>query len=134
MEDCLEKLGIAQGEINPDIIKLDAGWSSTIVVTYCYAHLPDQGDQITRLRSRLIMSVVGEDLATGSAASALGCYLSLQKGEANKTYTYKIEQGVEMGRRSQIGVEVTLDANGKGVKEVLLLGTATPLMHGSLMA
>lgn len=134
VEDYLEKLGIAQGEIDPDITKLDAGWSSTIVVTYYYAHLPDQGDQTTRLRCRLIMSVVGEDPATGSAASALGCYLSLQKGEANKTYTYKIEQGVEMGRRSQIGVEVTLDANGKGVKEVLLLGTATPLMHGSLMA
>lgn len=133
-KDYLEKIETGNAQIDPSVTVLDEGWSSAVLEPYYYVILPDEGDHITRLRTRLLMFNFGEDPATGSAASALASYLSLQKGEAGKTYTYKIEQGVEMGRRSQIGVEVGLDASGKSVKEVLLSGTAAPLMQGTLVA
>ena len=112
--------------------KLDDGWSSGFVAPYYYVVLPDRGDGITRFRSRMIQQPFSKDAATGSAASALASYLSLQRGQAGKPYTYEIEQGVEMGRGSHIGVEVTLNDDGKSVKEVLLSGTAAKVMQGVL--
>ena len=103
--------------------QLDKDWPSLIVVSYYYVVLPDQEDEIIRLRTRLIMAKVGEDAATDSAAAALACYLSLQRGQSGHTYTYKIEQGVEMGRHSEIGVVVTFSEGGSFVKQVLLSGT-----------
>ncbi len=68
----------------------------------------------------------------GSAASALAAYLALQRGGGGTTYVFDVEQGVEMGRRSEIGVEVTLDAAGKGVKSVVLAGGAVLVSEGTL--
>ena len=133
-KDYLGKIETGHGQIDPSVTVLDEGWSSAVLEPYYYVILPDEGDGITSLRTRLMMFDFGEDPATGSAASALASYLSLRKGEASKTYTYKIEQGVEMGRPSQIEVKVSLDASGKSVREVLLSGTATPLMEGTLIA
>lgn len=45
---------------------------------------------------------------------------------------FEVEQGVEMGRRSEIGVEVTLDAAGKGVEGVVLAGGAVLVSEGTL--
>jgi trans-2,3-dihydro-3-hydroxyanthranilate isomerase len=47
-----------------------------------------------------------EDAATGSAAGSLGAYL-VKHGELNTGQTLSILQGAEMGRPSQIEVEVT---------------------------
>jgi PhzF family phenazine biosynthesis protein len=47
-----------------------------------------------------------EDAATGSAAGSLGAYL-VKNGELGTGHTLSILQGVEMGRPSQIEVEVT---------------------------
>lgn len=69
-----------------------------------------------------------EDPATGSAASALGSYLTLRKGV--KTATWNITQGVEMGRRSQIQVSVVTD--GDKVESVSLQGHAIKVMEGTL--
>lgn len=134
VKDYLEKIKTGYPKIDPSVTLLDEGWSSTVLEPYYYVKLPDEGDGITRLRTRLIMFDEGEDPATGSAASALTSYLSLQKGEASKTYNYHLEQGVEMGRRSQIGVAVRLDATGESVREVLLSGTAVSVMQGQLVA
>jgi trans-2,3-dihydro-3-hydroxyanthranilate isomerase len=51
-----------------------------------------------------------EDAATGSAAGSLGAYL-VKHGLAGAGHTLQITQGVEMGRPSQIEVEVS--ATGK---------------------
>ncbi len=47
-----------------------------------------------------------EDAATGSAAGSLGAYL-VKHGKLSAGHTLNISQGVEMGRPSQIEVEVT---------------------------
>ena len=75
---------------------------------------------------------MGEDPATGSAACALSAYIALRDGEGGKTYKFEIEQGRWVGRDSWIGVKVTLDENGKGVKRVLLAGEAVIVSQGSI--
>lgn len=80
-----------------------------------------------------------EDPATGSAASALSSYLSLQTGTPGR-YKYRFTQGVEMGQRSEISVEVSTttstrseaDSTGVGIGEVLLGGSAVLNMQGTL--
>lgn len=47
-----------------------------------------------------------EDAATGSAAGSLGAYL-VKRGKLGAGHTLQITQGVEMGRPSQIEVEVS---------------------------
>jgi trans-2,3-dihydro-3-hydroxyanthranilate isomerase len=47
-----------------------------------------------------------EDAATGSAAGSLGAFL-VKQGKLGAGHTLSIQQGVEMGRPSQIEVEVT---------------------------
>lgn len=133
VESYLENLRVGYPSIDSNMIHLDEGWASSVIAPYYYVVLPYKEDNITRLRTRLIMSTVGEDPATGSAAAALCTYLALQRGQSSHTYAYKIDQGVEMGRHSEIGVEVTLDRSGKFVEEVLLSGTATRVMKGTVI-
>lgn len=133
VDDYLVKVRVGYPSIDPEATRLDEGWSSSVLAPYYYVILPAQEDKTIRVRTRMIMPNVGEDPATGSAAAALSSYLALQRGQSSYTYTYEIEQGVEMGRRSEIGVKVTLDESGKLVKEVLLSGTATPVMKGTLI-
>lgn len=82
-----------------------------------------------------------EDPATGSAASALTSYLSLQHTGTPGRYKYHITQGVEMGQQSEIAVEVSTrssDAStnksgaGMAIDEVLLGGSAVLNMQGTL--
>jgi PhzF family phenazine biosynthesis protein len=47
-----------------------------------------------------------EDAATGSAAGSLGAYL-IKNGRLGAGHTLHVTQGVEMGRPSQIEVEVS---------------------------
>lgn len=82
-----------------------------------------------RLRTRMIMDEL-EDPATGSAASALCSYLALQQAEKDGTKSFEIQQGVEMGRKSDIAVQVTTVA--RRVTEVRLEGTAVTVMRGQL--
>lgn len=115
-------------------VELDHGWNSGFVAPYFYVLLGDDRDGTVRLRTRMIEPGCGEDPATGSAACTLASFLALQAGGARKTFRYSIEQGVEMGRRSAIGVKVTLDATGKAVGDVVLSGSAVPVMQGMLSA
>lgn len=73
-----------------------------------------------------------EDPATGSAASTLTCYLALQEAPAKPTTGFVVTQGVEMGRKSDISVEVTKTNDGKAIEKVVLGGTAVKVMEGSL--
>jgi trans-2,3-dihydro-3-hydroxyanthranilate isomerase len=50
-------------------------------------------------------SGVPEDPATGSAAAALGGYLSKIDGRPEASLSWTVEQGLEMGRPSIIHVE-----------------------------
>lgn len=102
-----------------------------------------------RVQARMISGV--EDPATGSAACALAGYLALQQEfsyqgecvaleageelrEAEWTERFEIVQGVEMGRRSEIGVEVLLaiEMGRQVVRRIRLRGQAVVVMMGSL--
>lgn len=75
-----------------------------------------------------------EDPATGSAASSLTSYLSL-KGDTDET-KYRITQGVELGRDSNIETHIVSKAGSDGtraIKEVRLGGTAKVVMKGEII-
>jgi PhzF family phenazine biosynthesis protein len=102
---------------------------------YC---LQSDNDGTTRVRTRMIHDTV-EDAATGSASSALAVYLTLhheklKRGSGRQVRKYEFTQGVEMGRKSIIGVEVTADIDAKKVEKVVLSGTAVEVMEGSIIA
>lgn len=99
-----------------------------------FYHITEQNESVTKLRSRMVLQSI-EDPATGSASSALAIWLALQSSKTRevgkKVHKFEMTQGVEMGRPSVIGVEVTLDDEGTVVK-VALSGTAVEVMQGSL--
>jgi trans-2,3-dihydro-3-hydroxyanthranilate isomerase len=83
-----------------------------------------------RLRARMFAPLGGmlEDPATGSANAALAALLtSLAPGE-NADLTYEIEQGVEMGRPSQIVAAARKTAEGPVLATVA--GSCVPVMRG----
>ncbi|TBU65126.1 hypothetical protein BD310DRAFT_914116, partial [Dichomitus squalens] len=71
-----------------------------------------------------------EDPGTGSASAALCCYLSLLEGREKGVgpFEYHLVQGVEMGRRSDIFVQVQRTEDGSAIRSVNLKGTAVKVM------
>ncbi len=72
---------------------------------------------------------IPEDPATGSACAALAAFLSQIEG---KSLTLLIEQGVDMGRPSQIHAEAEID--GGLCRAVHIAGRARRMMEGRLVA
>ena len=128
----LEKVEVSGHSVDCDSVKLDEGWTPSFVGTYFYAIISQSSEKIVRLRTRMLEPSFGEDSATGSAASALASFLALKDGTGNITHCYLIEQGVEMGRASEIQVNVTLDATGEAVEKVVLAGKAVQITQGIL--
>nr|GAT60645.1 phenazine biosynthesis PhzC/PhzF protein [Mycena chlorophos] len=83
---------------------------------------------ITTIRTRMFDGPL-EDPATGSAACTLSGWLALQKGAG--VHKFKIVQGVEMGRRSDISVAVTMGDDGE-IKSIALQGKAVEVMEGTV--
>ena len=86
----------------------------------------------TRLRARMFAPLGGtlEDPATGSANAALAALLtSLAPGE-NVDLHYEIEQGVEMGRPSQLLASARKTAEGPVLATVA--GSCVPVMRGTV--
>lgn len=118
---------------------LDAGpWARGLVARYFYVHQgvaagaadARRGENI---RARMV-ELGFEDPATGSAASSLTSYLSLT-GDVDDV-DYRITQGVEMGRKSDIEVSVTSrigDDGSRVIKELKLGGTAKVVMKGDII-
>lgn len=82
------------------------------------------------LRTRSIAS--REDPGTGSASSALCCYLALQmpRDLGSGPLKFHLIQGVEMGRRCDIYVNVFKTNDGNGIEKVDLQGSAVKNMEG----
>jgi trans-2,3-dihydro-3-hydroxyanthranilate isomerase len=72
-----------------------------------------------------------EDPATGSASAALGAYLVTLLPEQDADITLRIEQGVDMGRPSQIRLQV--HKAGGVVQRVIVGGDCVPVMHGEFL-
>ncbi|KAL8840575.1 MAG: hypothetical protein Q9170_001261 [Blastenia crenularia] len=128
----LAELTVGNRGIDRNAFQWDDGWQS-FTAPYFYAIVSeDEARKQVCIRSRMIEPICGEDPATGSAASALSAYLALQKGSAGTTYGFSIEQGVEMGRHSDIGVKVCLDNSGTSIKDIQLSGCAVIVSQGTL--
>ena len=110
---------------------LDEGWRSGLICVYFFVR--DVDDDVMKqkvIRTRMMLGNL-EDPATGSSASGLTAYLTLTEGQAGKEHRYHVVQGVEMGRRSDIGVNVTLDGDKK-ITQVELMGTAVQVSEGKI--
>lgn len=108
---------------------LDEGWQVGILVSYFFVDLGYDEDGVRLVRTRTLSRV--EDPATGSAASALCAHLSLsEKGKRERRY--KVTQGVEIGRKSEILVTVTLGSDEQSIEQIVLSGTAVRVMEGSV--
>jgi trans-2,3-dihydro-3-hydroxyanthranilate isomerase len=89
-----------------------------------------------RLRARMFAPGAGvpEDPATGSAAGPLGVYLALHGavpgGLADGRGRFTIDQGVEMGRPSELGVTVLVE--GGRPSGVRVEGDAVLMMRGEI--
>lgn len=121
---------------------LDPGWETPDhLARYFYVlDVPDETLGRNVIRSRMCVSGI-EDPATGSAASSLTTWLSLfgpavaQRQEEGDLREYHVVQGVEMGRRSDIGIKVKVkdvDSNRKGIESVELSGCAVLISEGSV--
>ena len=85
-------------------------WGEAVALTDApdlYVVTPLDGVRGERWRARMFGPVIGvvEDPATGSAAAALCGYLAGLAGEARLDEGWTVEQGVEMGRPSEIRLQ-----------------------------
>ena len=112
---------------------LDEGWQEGFLSSYYWVLLgtrEEDGITVCSIRTRMV-EVALEDPATGSAACALCCWLqSTQTATSRKDRNtrYEVTQGVEMGRESNIIVDITVKDNK--IDTVSLAGTATQVMRG----
>lgn len=120
------------GQLVPVSQHLDAGWQSGLICVYFFVR--DVDDAVTGrkvIRTRMMLGGL-EDPATGSSASGLAAYLALTEGRtAGGEHRYHFVQGVEMGRRSDIGVNVAMDGEG-AIREVELTGSAVRVSEGMI--
>jgi PhzF family phenazine biosynthesis protein len=108
--------------------KLDREWDVGFVAALFYVKMgEEEGGRRVRLRTRMIEGVM-EDPATGSASCALSAFLSLKGRE--RVVAYELTQGVEMGRQSEIGIEVRLNEALDGVERLEMSGSCVKVMEG----
>ena len=94
----------------------------------------DGADDLVDLRARMFAPAHGipEDPATGSAAAALAGFLGTRPELAAGWHSWRIAQGVEMGRPSLIVARA--HRVGAGVAEVRIAGSAVPVAEGTIEA
>jgi len=92
----------ALGKIEMNMSELRRLIGKNATMAYCFA-LNENGKAFTR---GMLPWELYEDAATGSAAGSLGAFL-VKHGKLATGSTLNIQQGVEMGRPSQIEVQVT---------------------------
>jgi trans-2,3-dihydro-3-hydroxyanthranilate isomerase len=96
----------ALGKIQMNMGELRQLIGKHATMAYCFA-LNGNGKAFAR---GMLPWGIYEDAATGSAAGSLGAFL-VKNDKLGTGHTLSIQQGVEMGRPSQIEVEVTRSGN-----------------------
>ena len=96
----------ALGKIQMNMSELRQLIGKHATMAYCFAL---NGNGKASARGMLPWEMY-EDAATGSAAGSLGAFLA-KNSKLGTGHTLNIQQGVEMGRPSQIEVEVTRSGN-----------------------
>ena len=128
----LEKVEADGTSIDISSVTLDQDFEPSFVGCYFYSIISQPDESPTRLRTRMIEPKIGEDSATGSAACTLASYLSLKEHKLGGTHHFAIEQGVEMGRKSDIRVRVTVATETNVIERVVLGGRAVLISQGSM--
>jgi predicted PhzF superfamily epimerase YddE/YHI9 len=126
--------GIVPGP-SPEL-DLDDGWAPSFTGTMCYRAVSSRMDEksgiiVWDLQVR-IMTIDLEDPACGSGGCSLGAYLALSRGHESRTHRFNISQGAEMGRSSEIVVDIDLDDDGRQVTLVKLAGQGTLVSEGKI--
>ncbi|KAJ7251132.1 hypothetical protein B0H12DRAFT_1119696 [Mycena haematopus] len=106
----------------PDAQAKLGAWGVGFAGIYLFHERPDG-----TVRTRMFDATL-EDPATGSAASTLGGWLALRRGLGE--HTIDIEQGIEMGRRSEIRVVVRVEEGE--IAKIELEGAAVQVMAGTV--
>jgi trans-2,3-dihydro-3-hydroxyanthranilate isomerase len=114
----------ALGKIVMNMIELRRFQGKNATMAYCFA-LGGNGKAFSR---GMLPWELYEDAATGSAAGSLGAYL-VRNGKLAPGHTLTIFQGAEMGRPSQLEVEVT-QSGKKLVPRVS--GAAVKIFEGTI--
>jgi PhzF family phenazine biosynthesis protein len=125
-------LGNASANIlaNSGILDKDWEYEAAIAVYFYVRSAEVEEDEVEVIRTRMLVRGL-EDPATGSAASALTGYIALKEaGKRGVKRTWKVVQGVEMGRRSEIGVKVAVKLDT--VDTIELSGTAVVVSEGKI--
>ena len=112
-----------------------ARWQRMLAGTWAhhvYLVCPEAEGEGVDVRVRMFApgSGVPEDPATGSAAAALGGYLSAADGRAEGTLSWTVEQGLEIGRPSLLYVEA--DRSGGRTVAVRVGGGAVRVSRGTM--
>ncbi len=119
---------LANAKVDADKwLKLDVHKQGKFAAPYLYCR---EGQGVFRVRMFAPWDGIPEDPATGSAAVAFA--KTLQKFEfiTNEIHKVIINQGVEMGRPSQIGLSLTLEGGNLSIVEIS--GSAVKVAEGRL--
>lgn len=105
-------------------------YSERVACNSVHLYTRDTGTDKFDLRCRMYarMGSIREDPATGSANCALAGMLASLAGESSGTFTYRIAQGMEMGRPSALFASV--EKQGGSVAEVRIGGTSVSVAEG----
>ena len=116
----------ALGKIELNMVELARLLGKQGALAYCFALA---GNSSAHARGMMPWGMY-EDAATGSAAGSLGAYL-VKHGKLGAGHTLHIAQGVEMGRPSEIEVEVS--QTGKKLTP-RVSGAAVKVFEGTIRA
>lgn len=97
---------------------------------YLYAERGEGPVRSYRTRMFVPAGEGAEDPATGSAAALFASHLHQTLGLYDGTHTFRLEQGYEMGRPSNLDMEA--DVAGGTLTAVRIAGTAVRVMEGFL--
>jgi len=114
----------ALGRIQLNMVELAHLFGKQGALAYCFALGPNS----SAYARGMMPWEMYEDAATGSAAGSLGAYL-VKHGKFGTGHTLHIAQGVEMGRPSEIEVEVS--QNGKKLTP-RVSGAAVKVFEGTI--
>ena len=129
MAELRDRSALSRSQVNP------GHWRAYIDRAGCDAiHLytKDTGEQDVDVRCRMFatMGDVREDPATGSANCALAGLLAALEDASTDTFSYRIAQGVEMGRPSELAASV--DKLDGEVVTVRIGGASVDVTEGSI--
>ena len=115
--------------INSDKWRQYTGLSKCFAI-HVYTRATEHRDLDICCRMFATLGDIREDPATGSANCALAGLLAHLDGQHTGQFTYRIAQGIDMGRPSKLLARV--EKTSGAITQIRIGGTAVPVMQGTL--